>query len=129
MSQLDMPTGINNRSPSTVSRSGLDAVGQQLERVYSARYASFRRAVAAIVHDDEQAHDIVQEGFARAFAERRRFGGGSLEAWVWQIVVHKAFDARRARRHRPLGEGGGGTVELFERDPELGTALRSLAPR
>jgi DNA-directed RNA polymerase specialized sigma24 family protein len=38
----------------------------------------------------------VQEAFANAVRKRRSFlGSGTLEAWVWRIVVNAARDARR----------------------------------
>jgi RNA polymerase sigma factor (sigma-70 family) len=104
------------------------ASADEIERVYAERYASFRRAVGAIVGDEERAHDAVQDGFARALAKRRQFKGGSLEAWVWRIVVREAFDQRR----RPLvaleEELDTGLV-VSDRDPELVEAIRRLAPR
>jgi RNA polymerase sigma-70 factor (ECF subfamily) len=40
----------------------------------------------------------VQEAFASAVRKRRTFrGAGTLEAWVWRIVVNAARDARRRR--------------------------------
>jgi len=40
----------------------------------------------------------VQEAFASAVRKRRTFrGSGTLEAWVWRIVVNAARDARRRR--------------------------------
>lgn len=96
--------------------------------MYAERYAPFRRAVAAIVGGEERAHDAVQEGFARALAKRRQFKGGSLEAWIWRIVVRQAFDLRE----RPLvaleEELDAGLV-ASERDPELAAAIRRLPPR
>ena len=64
--------------------------------MYERRYAGFRNGAAALVGDYDLAHDLVQDGFARALAERERFRGGSPEAWVWRIVERRAFDARRA---------------------------------
>ena len=78
----------------------------------------------------EAAHDVVQEAFARALAERRRFrGDGPLGAWVWRIALRVALDERHRTVWLPLGE----TIEpgLVEpaRDPELAEALRALPPR
>src|ERR671914_746730 len=70
------------------------ASAEEIERVYHERYTPFRRAVAAIVGDEERTHDAVQEGFARALAKRRQFRGGSLEAWIWRIVFREALDLR-----------------------------------
>jgi DNA-directed RNA polymerase specialized sigma24 family protein len=52
----------------------------ELADVYSRRYAGFRRGAAAIVGDDDLAHDIVQDAFAYALTQRRRFRGGTPEA-------------------------------------------------
>ena len=107
----------------------MDAVGEEIERLYRARYSGFRHAAAAIVGGYDEAHDVVQEGFARAFAERRRFTSGSLPGWVWRIVMRKALDARRRRRPSALeDEFDPGFIDS-ERDPELVAALRLLPPR
>lgn len=96
--------------------------------MYARRYAPFRRAVAAIVGGEERAHDVVQEGFARALAKRRQFKGGSLEAWIWRIVLRQALDLRR--RPTPLlEETFDAELVSSESDPELAKAIRQLPPR
>jgi DNA-directed RNA polymerase specialized sigma24 family protein len=68
----------------------------QLEALYRARLPEFRRVAAAIAGDRELGCDAVQEAFAKAVRNARSFRGtGSLEAWVWRIVVNAARDARR----------------------------------
>jgi RNA polymerase sigma factor (sigma-70 family) len=67
-----------------------------LEELYRARRPEFCRAAAAIAGDRGLGEEAVQEAFAKAVRKRRTFRGrGSLEAWVWQIVVNAARDARR----------------------------------
>ena len=67
-----------------------------LEALYTARLAEFRRVAAAIVGDRDLGRDVVQEAFASAVAKRRSFRGDApLEAWVWRIVINAARDARR----------------------------------
>ena len=57
----------------------------------------------AVVGDPEGARDVVQEGFARALRERRRFRGEApLEAWMWRIVLNVARDAARRSRFAAL---------------------------
>ena len=96
--------------------------------MYEQRYASFRRAVAAIVGDEHRAHDAVQEGFARALLRRKQFRGGSLEAWIWRIVVRQAIDLRQ-RSIEGLEEEFPIELVASERDPELVAAIRRLPPR
>jgi RNA polymerase sigma-70 factor (ECF subfamily) len=70
----------------------------ELEALYRARLPEFRRVAAAIAGDRELGSDAVQEAFASAVRKRRSFrGSGTLEAWVWRIVVNAARDARRRR--------------------------------
>jgi RNA polymerase sigma factor (sigma-70 family) len=106
----------------------MSASAEEIEHVYRQRYGSFLRAVAALLGDEQRAHDAVQEGFARALTRRRQFRGGSLEAWVWRIVVRQAIDLRR----RPV-EGLADDLELdlvvSDHDPELAAAIRRLPPR
>lgn len=104
------------------------ASGEEIEQVYLARYQPFRRAVAAIVGSEERAHDVVQEAFARALARRKQFRGGSLESWIWRIVVREAIDAR-ARPLALLEDDLPLELVTSERDPELVEAIRRLPPR
>jgi RNA polymerase sigma-70 factor, ECF subfamily len=70
----------------------------QLEELYRSRLPEFRRVAAGIAGDRELGCDAVQEAFASAVRKRRTFrGNGTLEAWVWRIVVNAARDVRRRR--------------------------------
>ena len=70
----------------------------ELETLYRAKLPEFRRVAAAIAGDRELGRDAVQEAFASAVRRRRDYrGSGTLEAWIWRIVVNAARDARRRR--------------------------------
>jgi RNA polymerase sigma-70 factor (ECF subfamily) len=102
----------------------------EIEALYRERYLGFRRALASVTGSYETAHDVVQEAFARALAERRGFRGEApLGAWVWRIAWRVALD-ERARSSR-FSFGDVGELELAEpaRDLELSEALRELPPR
>ena len=75
-----------------------------IERVYRAHYGTFLRVAVAIVRDEQVAEEAVHDAFVRALRHGRSFGGrGSLDAWLWRIVVNEA--RRRAvteRRPRPV---------------------------
>jgi RNA polymerase sigma factor (sigma-70 family) len=83
----------------------------ELEELYRARLAEFRRVAAAIVGDRDAAPDVVQDAFGAAIRSRGTFRRtGPLEAWVWRIVVNEARDYRaRPPEHElrePASENG-----------------------
>jgi DNA-directed RNA polymerase specialized sigma24 family protein len=96
-----------------------------LEELYRTQRRQFCRAAAAIAGDVGAGEDAVQDAFAKAVRKRRSFRGpGSLEAWVWRIVVNAARDACRKRgpllglRDRPEaltpnGDGNSLPLELL----------------
>ena len=94
----------------------------RLERLYQERYDRFLRVALGIVRDPAAAHDAVQDGFARALAALGSYDGrGSLEGWVWRIVVNAALALRRPGHDwvdelEPSFEGEGDPDELGVRE-------------
>jgi len=77
-----------------------DSALTAIEGVYRERYPVFLRVVVGVVGDEEVAREAVHDGFVRAVRHRRRFRrSGSLEAWLWRIVVNEARK-RRSRERR-----------------------------
>jgi RNA polymerase sigma-70 factor, ECF subfamily len=77
-------------------RSDRGAHLDQIEDVYRRDLDRFLRVAAALVGDRELARDAVQEGFATAVRKRGSFAGrGSLESWLWQVVINRARNFRR----------------------------------
>src|SRR2546430_12740123 len=75
----------------------------QLEVLYRSRLPEFRRVAAAIVGDRELGCDAVQEAFANAVRNARSFRGrGTLEAWVWRIVVKDRKSTRLNSSHSQI---------------------------
>ena len=106
-----------------------------LRRVYERRLGELRRVAAAIVGDRELACDVVQDAFVRAARQRESFTGrGSLEGWVWQIVVNSARDARaRIRRidggDDEIGDGPAAPRDDVERRQFVRAAVEQLPER
>jgi RNA polymerase sigma-70 factor (ECF subfamily) len=98
---------------------------EALETLYRSGFTRFLRVCTAILHDEELARDAVQEGFAQAIRARKRFRGqGSLEGWVWRIVVNVA---KKSCARNPVA--GLGTEEIAARNGRLDidkTALRTI---
>jgi RNA polymerase sigma-70 factor, ECF subfamily len=71
----------------------------EIECLYRESFGRFIRAAAAIVGDEGQAADAVQEAFVSAVKSRRTFRGDvPLEGWVWRIVINAALQQRKAQR-------------------------------
>lgn len=105
----------------------------EIADLYERRYIGFRNALATVTGSHESATDVVQEAFAEALRQRRRFRGeGAPEAWVWSIAIRIAL-GERARRTRepPRSEFGHLEVDFPEpvEDPVVADALRALPPR
>src|SRR6516164_4770114 len=56
-------------------------------------------AARAIVRDDSEAEDVVQESYVRAFTRLGDFRGeSSLGTWLTRIVINEAYGRLRRRR-------------------------------
>lgn len=101
-----------------------------VERVYREQFERFWRAMVAITGNPDDAREAVQEGFARALAARGTYRGeGSVEGWIWRIVLNAAADARRRSREQPLEDVFSLELPEPETDPLLTDALRQLPGR
>lgn len=108
---------------------------REIADLYDRRYLGFRNAAATITGSYESAADVVQEAFAEALAQRRRFrGDGAPEAWIPRIVTRLAVRDLR-RRHQEAPSSADGWLEVEARvpepavDPLVADALRALPPR
>ena len=106
------------------------ATAASIEELYRARFDVFRDVLSGVTSSRESAREIVQEAFARALRERRKFRGeGSLEAWVWRIALNQAFKARRGLREEWELDEEAPAEPLALADDDVRDAIRSLAPR
>lgn len=107
----------------------VDEKADALEQLYRERYTIFRDVLAGIVGSHDLARDVVQEAFARALRERRRFRGeGFLEAWVWKIAVNVALKQRRSlvSAQELAAEPA---ADVRPSDPAVRHAVLALPPR
>ncbi len=96
----------------------------ELERLCGARHAAFLRVAARVTGDLDAAHDAVQDGFAQACHRLGEYEHrGSLEAWVWTIVLN---EARRERRRGRWGDASPAAPRPAEA-PELADDQRVRA--
>jgi RNA polymerase sigma-70 factor, ECF subfamily len=82
----------------------------------------------AITRDEDRAYDAVQDGFARAIRDERRFRGeGPLEAWVWRIVVNAALKSLQEEPPTDASPSVNGAAPSV--DPELRARIAGLPER
>jgi RNA polymerase sigma-70 factor (ECF subfamily) len=77
------------------------------------------RAARAIVRDDAEAEDVVQDAYVRAYQHLSTFAGrAAFSTWLTKIAIHEAFArVRDRRRMRPM-------QEPMDESPEHGAPLQ-----
>lgn len=89
--------------PEVVSRvlDGETALFEVLMRRHNQRVF---RAARAILRDDREAEDVMQEAYVNAFAHLSQFDGrAQLSTWLTKIAVHEAIArAKKQKRYQPL---------------------------
>ena len=74
----------------------------EIEALYRGRFDAFIRTATAICGDPDAGRDAVQEAFASAVRKRSTFRrDGTLEAWLWSIIVNEARSRARRREFVP----------------------------
>lgn len=112
--------------------SGIDST--PIAVLYERQFRAFVGGAYAVVGEPEAARDVVQEAFARALREHRRFRGeGTLEAWLWRIVVNVARDVAKRSRFADLSADELVELATLGADPigvgDLRDELRALPER
>jgi RNA polymerase sigma factor (sigma-70 family) len=77
----------------------------EIERLYRSRLNEFLRVATATAGDAELGRDALQEAFVTAIRRRRQYRGeGTVEAWLWRVVVTSALKARRSYNGLPASQ-------------------------
>jgi RNA polymerase sigma-70 factor, ECF subfamily len=93
-------------------------------------YANLVRRLVVVLGDENDAQDVAQEAYLKAFRSWDRFDGTDVRAWLYTIGLRLAFNHLRGRR-RLLA-----AIHRIEpntwqapTDPDLWAALRALEVR
>jgi RNA polymerase sigma-70 factor, ECF subfamily len=79
-----------------------DARLEAIELLYRDRYPDFVRTASAITASREAGRDAVHDAFVAAIRKRSDYrGDGTLEAWVWPMVIRNALKRRGLGRREP----------------------------
>lgn len=121
-------TGILERSKALTDeevvdrvRAGDAAMYEVLMRRYNQR---LYRTARAILHDDAEAEDVMQDSYVRAYTHLDQFAGRSaFSTWLTRIAVHEALTRLRSHNRHPQ-------VDVTEYDGEISmkTPSNSLDP-
>jgi RNA polymerase sigma-70 factor, ECF subfamily len=64
-------------------------------------YAGLVQRLTLVLHDTEDARDVAQEAYLRAWRAWDRFDGRDARGWLHTIGLRLAFNQRRGRRRSP----------------------------
>jgi RNA polymerase sigma-70 factor (ECF subfamily) len=128
--QLDAAT---SRQRDTLDSTGSLPDKEVVRRILAGDAASFEllmrrynqrifRAVRSIVPDDDEAEDVVQESYVRAFEHLSQFGGrAAFPTWLTRIAVNEALSRQRRRKaiqYMDLNNPQNTSLELSTHDNE-----------
>jgi RNA polymerase sigma-70 factor (ECF subfamily) len=109
---------------------GETAVFEVLMRRYNERVY---RAARAILRDEHEAEDVMQQAYVNAYTHLRQFDGRSkFSTWLTRIAVHEALArARRRGRYMTMDPEDPSAIDIPERldgtpDPERLAIAREL---
>ena len=92
----------------------LDGETELFEILFHRHSQRIYRAARAVVRNDDEAADVTQETFLRAYRHLRQFAGRArFSTWLTKIAVYEARARARARRSRASGR------RALESDQEL----------
>lgn len=95
---LPEPNACDDRTLADLARQGDEAAIRAIVQRHNRRLF---RVARAVLHDDAEAEDVVQETYCRAFANLDSFRGtASLPTWLTRIALNEALGRRRKRRVR-----------------------------
>ena len=111
------------------ARIAVRPVAAPFEAVVGPHYDGLVRRLAFIVGDAEEARDLAQSAYLRAFEAWPRFDGSDPRAWLYTIGINLAVsELRRRSRWRRRAH----VVDqqwAMSTDPDLWRAIGALEPR
>jgi RNA polymerase sigma-70 factor (ECF subfamily) len=124
---LTQPIGVSDEEIVSRVLEGETALFEVLMRRHNER---LYRAARAILRDEREAEDVMQEAYVNAYAHLSQFDGrAKFSTWLTKIAVYEALArARRRGRYEPLDDSSLETLmpTLPSPDPERQAFGREL---
>ena len=115
-------------APSGIAGSPSDAA--TFEAAVTPLYDSIVRRLVVVLGDLQEAEDIAQDAYLRAFQSWERFDGRDVRAWLYTIALRLAFNHLRRRRRWLAALRRIAPAPWSDRsDPDLWTAIHRLDVR
>ncbi|GAB4374956.1 MAG: sigma-70 family RNA polymerase sigma factor [Salibacteraceae bacterium] len=96
------------------------------EEVFKKLYGRLKAVCMRYAESEEEAKDIVQNGFVKVFSSIEKYKGeGSFEGWIKRIVINTAIDNYRRKKVKPvvvdteLANRKGGELEDEQEDESV----------
>ena len=100
--------------------------GAAFDRLVSERSGDIYALLYRLTEDAEEARDLTQETFLRAFQSIDRFrGDADLKTWLYRIAVNQARNRWRWWRRRKRGETISLDANMGQREEPLSDSLRT----
>jgi RNA polymerase sigma-70 factor, ECF subfamily len=118
---LERWNGLTDEQVVSQVLSGQTALFEVLMRRYNERVY---RVARAIVRDDAEAEDVMQQAYVNAYAHLRQFNGSArFSTWLTKIAINESLARVRRRGKYELYDDDSSNVEPFmvqdsNRDPE-----------
>src|SRR5271155_1536312 len=108
-------------------QSALDGDRESFEMIIPLYSRKLFGVAFAILQDREEAEDVVQDTFFRAFKSRWRLRGAEkFPAWLCAVARNRSLDLLRKRRTVPLPEEASEIADPFAPKPDEQTAGSDL---
>ncbi len=72
------------------------------EQVYSDYYTRIYQRVYALMQHSQDAEDLTQETFTKAYRAFATLDTSNLYAWLYRVATNTVYDVLRQRRRRPV---------------------------
>lgn len=119
----------NEQRDDEVIRQVLDGKTWRFELLMRRYNERIYRAARAIVRDDQEAEDVMQQAYVNAFMHLRQFQGAArFSTWLTRIAINEALArVKRRGRYEAFDESRSGVEPFASHDPSENPERRALA--
>ena len=99
------------------------------EELVAPLFPGLQQRLTVVLRDPQEAEDVAQEAYLRAYQAWDRFDGSDARAWLYTIGLRLAFNELRRRRRWVLGHRSETDAFQPQTEPDPWAAIAILEPR